>query len=77
MVKEEMDALLDAERSWPLEDQEALIEVAREIVARRTGIYVMNDDERKAVREGLVQAHRGEFVPEEEMSAVWKKLGVL
>ena len=64
-------------RSRPAEDQEDLIELAREIQARRTGVYVMTDDERAAVREGLEQARRGEFVPDEEMDAFWKKIGVL
>jgi predicted transcriptional regulator len=30
-----------------------------------------------AVREGLEQARRGEFVPDDEMDAFWKKIGVL
>ena len=69
--------LLPAIESWPDEDQEALAEVAREIEARRKGVYVMNDEERAAVREGLAQARRGEFVPDDEMDAFWKKIGVL
>jgi predicted transcriptional regulator len=36
-----------------------------EIEARRTGLYVMTDDEPAAVRAGSAQAHRGEFVPDE------------
>jgi len=37
----------------------------------------MDDEERAAVREGLEQARRGEFVSDEEMDAFWKKIGVL
>jgi predicted transcriptional regulator len=77
MTKEQISAVLESVRSWPIEDQEELIELAREIQARRTGVYVMTDDERAAVREGLEQARRGEFVPDEEMDAFWKKIGVL
>jgi predicted transcriptional regulator len=77
MTKEQIAAVLESVRSWPAEDQEELIELAREIQARRTGVYVMTDDERTAVREGLEQARRGEFVPDEEMDAFWKKIGVL
>ena len=36
-----------------------------EIEVRRTGLYVMTDDERAAVRAGLARADRGEFVPNE------------
>ena len=36
----------------------------------------MTDEERAAVREGLEQARRGEFVSDEEMEAFWKRHGV-
>jgi predicted transcriptional regulator len=77
MTKEQISSVLDSVRSWPQEDQEELVELAREIEARRTSIYVMNDEERAAVREGLKQAMWGEFVPDDEMDAFWKKYGIL
>jgi predicted transcriptional regulator len=77
MTKEQISSVLNSVRSWPQEDQEELVELAREIEARRTGIYVMNDEERAAVREGLEQAMRGEFVSDDEMNDFWKKYGVL
>jgi predicted transcriptional regulator len=77
MTKKQIKSVLKSVRSWPIEDQEELIELAREIEARRTGVYVMDDEERAAVREGLEQARRGEFVSDEEMDAFWKKIGVL
>jgi predicted transcriptional regulator len=77
MTKEQIFAVLENVRSWPPEDQEELAEVAREIEARRKGVYVMDDDERAAVREGQEQARRGEFVPDDEMDAFWRKIGVV
>lgn len=38
---------------------------------------MMTDEEGEEVQEGLAQADRGEFVPDEEMEAFWKKVGVL
>ena len=76
MTKEQINAILDDVRSWPEEDQEELVELAREIQSRRTGVYVLNDEERAAVLEGLNQANRGEFVPYEEMDSLWKKYGL-
>ncbi|HKN11338.1 MAG TPA: hypothetical protein VJ376_17935 [Pseudomonadota bacterium] len=76
MTKEQINDVLESVRSWPQEDQEELAELAREIEARRTGVYVMSNDERAAVQEGLQQAARGEFVPDDEMDAFWKKYGV-
>jgi predicted transcriptional regulator len=77
MTKEQINTVLESVRSWPQEDQEELAEIAREIEARRTGVYVMNDEERAAVHQGLEEARRGDFVPDDEVAALWKKFGVL
>jgi predicted transcriptional regulator len=64
MIKTLKDAL-KLVKTWPAEDQEELAEHAREIVARRTGVYMMTDEEQTAVRAGLAEADRGDFVPDE------------
>ena len=77
MTKEQFNAVLEDARSWPEEEScRSWTGNAREIQARRTGVYIMTDEERAAVREGLEQARRGEFVPDDEMDAFWKKIGV-
>lgn len=53
--------------SWPEEDQEELAALAREIEARRTGIYQLSEDERAAVRAGMDAATRGDFAPDDEI----------
>ena len=68
--------LLPVIEDWPDEDQATLAQYALEIEARRAGRYVLNDEERTAVREGLAQAERGEFVPDERIAAMWKRFGV-
>jgi predicted transcriptional regulator len=50
-----------------------LAEYAREIEARRTGIYKMSDDECAAARRGLALADRGEFVPHEVVTDADKR----
>ena len=57
---------------WPEEDQEELAELAREIEARRTGVYVLSDAERTAIAE----ARQGAFVSDEDVAAFWKRHGV-
>ncbi len=57
------------------EDQDKLAEYAREIEARRTGIYTMSDDERLAVARGLAEADRGEFVADELVAEADKRHG--
>ena len=56
-----------------MEDQEELAEYAREIEARRTGVYTMSDDERAAVGKGLAEADRGEFVSDELIAEADKR----
>jgi hypothetical protein len=76
MTKKQIAVVLEKCALRPAEDQEEPIELACEVQARRTGVDVMADEEWAAVREGLEQACRGEFVPDEEMVAFWKKIGV-
>jgi predicted transcriptional regulator len=56
--------VIEHAENWPVEDQQELAEYAREIEARRTNVYSMSDDERAAVRIGLAESDRGEFVPD-------------
>ena len=72
MTNEQIAAFLDRVRSWPQEDQEELVECARDIEAHRAGVYVLNEEERAAIDE----AQRGGVVPDEEMEAFWKGIGV-
>ena len=57
---------------WPQEDQDELAEVAREIEARRTGVYVLSDDERAALEEAL----RSGVASDQEVAAFWKRHGI-
>jgi predicted transcriptional regulator len=69
--------LLEQVESWPPEDQDELAEIAREIEARRTGVYVVSAEEEDAIRQGLAELDRGEWVSEEEMRSFWKRCGIL
>jgi len=64
--------LLERIQSWPIEDQEELAEVAREIEARRSGVYRLSDQERAAVRAGMDDAHRGDFATDEELEEFYQ-----
>jgi hypothetical protein len=68
--------ILSRVETWPEEDQAELFEVAREIEARRTGVYVLDEGEEAAIREALSELDKGKFVSEEEMAAFWKRCGV-
>ena len=69
--------ILERVATWPEKDQEELAEVAREIEARRTGLYELTPDEEAAIPEGIADLDRGRSVGEDEMRAFWKRCGVL
>ena len=69
--------ILKRVETWPEKDQEELAELAREIEARRTGVYELSAEEEKAIHEAVAQVDRGEWVSEEDMRNFWKRCGVL
>jgi hypothetical protein len=64
--------ILDRVATWPAEDQEELSELAREIEARRTGVYRLTDEERAAIR----SARSGPLASDDEVEAFWKRPGL-
>jgi predicted transcriptional regulator len=75
-----MSALKDAfqaAETWPEEDQEALVEAAREIEAQRTGVYHATAEELAAIDQGLADARQGRFASDEAVAAMKASGGVL
>jgi hypothetical protein len=60
-------------RALPPEDQDTLAAVLLAMTDEGGGIAPLDDAARAAIREGLEQARRGEFVPEAEIAALWKR----
>jgi hypothetical protein len=58
--------------SWPTEDREEFSEFAREIEARRSGVYRLSDEERAAID----AARRGPLASDDEVEAFWKRRGL-
>jgi hypothetical protein len=73
MVAKVLEDVIAQAETWPPQDQEELAEYAREIQARRTGVYLMSDEERTAVRRGLAQADGGEFVADDVVAEADKR----
>jgi hypothetical protein len=68
-----MRKLLERVESWPQEDQEGLVEYAREIEARRSGVYHAVPEELQAIDEALGQVARGELATKVEIEAAFAK----
>jgi hypothetical protein len=68
--------LIDRVASWPDEDVAELDELAREIEARRTGVYVVSDAEWAELQERIAEANRRELVPDEIVAEADKRHGI-
>jgi predicted transcriptional regulator len=71
-----LELAIEKIRKLPEERQAIAAEVLEQIAAGEGDIFIVPDDERAAVFEGLEQARRGEFASDEEMAALWKKSGL-
>lgn len=67
MSAQRLETLLHDARSWPEEDQDELVEVARDIEARRAGIYRATAEELAAIDE----ADRSGIASDEEVEAAF------
>jgi predicted transcriptional regulator len=63
-------------RGLPEDRQAYVAELLEQIAAAGSDVFLVPEEHRAAVLEGLDQAKRGEFVSDEEMSALWKKCGL-
>jgi len=71
-MNQEIKDILRQVSSWPKEDQEELAAAAREIEARRTGVYVLSDDERAVIAD----ARKGGYASEQDLAAFWRRHGL-
>jgi predicted transcriptional regulator len=72
MTKKLEDAITKV-RELPEDDQDMAADVLLSMIAEPKPL---DDEARSAIREGLDQARRGEFVPDEEIQALWKRHGL-
>jgi predicted transcriptional regulator len=70
-----LDKAIAKVRELPEEDQDALGAVLLSMIDEHADVP-LDDETRDAIREGLEQARRGQFVPDEEIDALWKRHGL-
>jgi predicted transcriptional regulator len=74
-MSKKVETILERVSTWPEAAQADLLQSIIDIEIKHFGVYRLSDDERAAVREGMAQAERGEFVPDEEMAEFFKRHG--
>ena len=73
LMSPKVKEILQHVASWPEEDQEELAEVARDIEARRTGMYRLSEEERHAIQKSLAEVRAGRFASDAEIDAIFAK----
>jgi predicted transcriptional regulator len=63
-----LERAMEKVREVPAKDQDALASALLSIAGEETAVVRLDNETRAAIEEGLVQAERGEFVPEEVSS---------
>ncbi len=71
-----LEDVIEKVRRLPEDRQAYVAEVLEQIVAADGDLFIVPDEHRAAVLEGLEQAERGEFATDQEMAALWKKCGL-
>ena len=70
-----LEKAIERARTLPAEDQDA-VAIAMLAMAEELPVAVLDNEARAAIREGLEQARRGEFVSDAEIEALWKRHGL-
>ena len=68
-----LDQAIAKIRELPDSDQDEAAEILFALAAKRGEPVQLDDETRAAIREGLAEAERGEFVSDEEMKAFFAR----
>jgi predicted transcriptional regulator len=68
-----LERAIEKIRELPAKDQDALASALLSITGEETALVQLDDETRAAIEEGLVQAERGEFVPDEIVAEADKR----
>ena len=69
-----LENLIDRVASLPKEAQEEIVRSVVEIEQRHTGVYRLDEEERRDLLEALAEVERGEIAGDEEAAALFKRL---
>jgi predicted transcriptional regulator len=71
-----LERAIERVRELPAQDQDALANALLSITGEETTVVHLDDETRAAIEEGLAQAERGEFVPDEVVAEADKRHGI-
>jgi predicted transcriptional regulator len=73
MTKEQIEAVFDRVRTWPVERQEDAAEMLLMMEEQGVAPYELSEEERVEIEAALAEADRGEFATDEEVEAVFNR----
>jgi len=76
MTTKLLEKAIDKVRELPEDEQEAVAAVMLQMAGAEAPIVHLDDETRAAVREGVAQGERGEFVPDEVVAKSNKRHGL-
>ena len=71
-----LEQAIQQARQLSEEEQDALALTIMALTENDASPVPIDDETRAAILEGLDQARRGEFVPDEKIQALWKRHGL-
>ena len=76
MATKLLEQAIDKVRELPEDEQEAVAAVMLQMAGVDAPPVQLDDETRKAIREGVAQGERGEFVPDEVVAQANKRRGL-
>ena len=72
-MTQQLTKLIERVKTWPAWRQHDVARMIEAMEESGTEVYQLSDEERLLVDEGLDQARRGQFVPDEDMERFWNR----
>ena len=76
MTREDIAAILDRVRSWPVERQQDLVQIALQLEEQDAAGRSLTDDQLEQVRRIREDVRAGMISSDAEMAELWKKCGL-
>jgi hypothetical protein len=76
MTREDIAAILDRVRSWPVERQQDLVQIALQLEEQDSAGRSLTDDQLEQVRRIRKDVRAGMISSDAEMVELWKKCGL-
>jgi hypothetical protein len=76
MTRDDIAAILDRVRSWPVERQQDLVQIALQLEEQDLADRSLSDDQLQEVRRIRNEVRAGMIASDAEMTELWQKCGL-